>query len=84
MDVVPLSRRRRRPAARTYDVVTPTAQEARRADLSRRRRRYGLLMGLCLTLVLFGFFVPAPVPVRLGALAVAAVLPPVAAIAGNG
>lgn len=73
---------RRRPAV--PDVVTPTEGEARRADLARRRRRYGLLMGLCLALVLFGFFVPAPVPVRLVALAVAAVLPPVAAITANG
>lgn len=72
---------RRRPPV--HDVVTPTAAEAARADQARRRRRYGLLMGLCLTLVGFGFFVPAPVPARLVALAVAAVLPPIAAIAGN-
>ncbi len=64
--------------------MTPTRVEWDRADLARRRRRYALLMGGCLLLVLFGFFVPAPVPLRLGALAVAAVLPPVAAIAGNG
>lgn len=77
--------RRRRPAQDvTYDVTTPTPEQARRADLARRRRRYGVLMGLCLTLVVFGFFVPAPVPVRLVVLAVAAVLPPMAAIAGNG
>jgi hypothetical protein len=37
----------------------------------------------CLVLVVFGFFVPAPVPVRVVALAVAAVLPPVAAILAN-
>ena len=41
-------------------------------------------MGVCLALVVFGFFVPAPVPVRLVALAVAAVLPPIAAITANG
>jgi hypothetical protein len=65
-------------------VVTPTAAERQRADLAVRRRRYAVLMGCCLLLVLFGFFVPAPVPLRLVALAVAAVLPPMAAIAGNG
>ncbi len=64
--------------------MTPTPAERDRADLALRRRRYALLMGSCLLLVLFGFFVPAPVPLRLAALAVAAVLPPLAAIAGNG
>jgi hypothetical protein len=34
--------------------------------------------------VSFGFFVPAPTPVRVVALVVAAVLPPIAAIAANG
>ena len=64
-------------------MVTPTAAERARADRRRRQRSYGLLMGLCLALVLFGFFVPAPVSVRLAALAIGAVLPPIAAIAGN-
>lgn len=64
--------------------MTPTPAEAAREELARRRRHYGLLMTLCLALVVFGFFVPAPVPVRLIALAVAAVLPPIAAVAGNG
>jgi hypothetical protein len=36
-----------------------------------------------LALVLFGFFVPTPVPVRVAALAVACVMTPVAAIVGN-
>ncbi len=76
-----LPRRRRQHVA---DVVTPTPAEAIRADLRGRRRRYALVMGSCVVLMLFGFFVPAPVPVRLVALAVAAVLAPLAAIAGNG
>lgn len=67
-----------------HDVVTPTPEQRRRDDLRLRRRRYAVLMGTCLVLVAFGFFSPAPVPVRLAALAVGAVLPPLAAIAGNG
>ncbi len=66
-----------------FDVVTPTPREAREAEIGRRRRGYFLVMVPCLLLVLFGFFVPAPVPLRVGALAVAAVLPPLAAIVGN-
>ena len=49
-----------------------------------RKRRYFALMVPCLALVLFGFFVPAPIPVRVAALVVAAVIPPFAAIRGNG
>jgi hypothetical protein len=37
----------------------------------------------CIALVVFGFFVPAPVPFRVVALAIAAILLPMAAIAGN-
>ena len=49
-----------------------------------RKRRYFALMVPCLALVLFGFFVPAPIPVRVAALVIAAVIPPFAAIRGNG
>jgi hypothetical protein len=66
-----------------FDIVTPTEREAREADIGSRRRRYFLVMVPCVALVLFGFFVPAPVPLRLAALVVAAVLPPIAAIVGN-
>ena len=66
-----------------YDIVTPTEREALERSIAARRRRYFLVMVPCIVLVLFGFFVPAPVPVRVGALALAAVLPPVAAILGN-
>ena len=75
-----MTRRRRTPA---YDIVTPTPREARLADIERRRRRYVSVMVPCLLLVLFGFFVPAPVPLRLVVLAVAAVLAPVASFVGN-
>lgn len=75
-------RMRHRP--RVHDIVTRTPDEARRAELAGRRRRYFSLMVPCVLLVLFGFFVPAPVPVRVTALAIAAVLPPIAAIRGNG
>jgi hypothetical protein len=66
-----------------FDIVTPTEREAREQSIAARRRRYFLVMVPCLVLVVFGFFVPAPVPVRVAALAVAAVLPPVASILGN-
>jgi Protein of unknown function (DUF3099) len=75
-----MARRRRHDA---FDIVTPTQREARADDIGRRRRRYFRIMVPCLVLVVFGFFVPAPVPVRIGALVVAAVLPPVAAIVAN-
>ena len=42
-----------------------------------------MVMVPCIVLVLFGFFVPAPTPVRVAALAIAAVLPPVASILAN-
>jgi hypothetical protein len=67
-----------------YDIVTPTERERRDADLARRRRRYFAIMVPCLALVCFGFFVPAPTPFRVVALGIAAVLPPIAAMAANG
>ena len=73
-----------RPSQRPVDVVTPTPTETARIDLRRRQRCYALVMGSCVALMLLGFLVPVPVPVRLVALAVAAVLAPLAAIAGNG
>jgi hypothetical protein len=63
--------------------VTPTEREAFEDKIAKRRRRYFLVMIPCIALVLFGFFVPAPVPVRVVALTVAAFLPPIAAIVGN-
>jgi Protein of unknown function (DUF3099) len=66
-----------------HDIVTPTEREARDRDIAARRRRYFLVMVPCIVLVLFGFFVPAPVPVRVAALAIASLLPPVAAVIGN-
>ena len=66
-----------------YDIVTPTERELRDRAIARRRRRYFLVMGPCIALVLFGFFVPAPTPLRVAALTVAAVLPPLAVIVGS-
>ena len=65
------------------DIVTPTDRERRNQSVKDRRRRYFVVMIPCLALVLFGFFVPAPVPVRVAALVVACVMAPVAAIIGN-
>jgi hypothetical protein len=65
------------------DIVTPTPHEEKIAEIARRRRRYLAIMLPCLALVVFGFWVPAPVPVRVVALIVASVMPPIAAIVGN-
>jgi Na+/H+ antiporter NhaD/arsenite permease-like protein len=66
-----------------YDIVSPTEHEALLDRIRIRRRNYFLLMGPCIVLVLFGFFVPAPLPIRVVALIVAAILPPAASIVGN-
>jgi hypothetical protein len=64
-------------------VVTPTARQAHLERIAARQRRYFRVMIPCIALMLFGFFVPAPTPYRLVALAIAAVMPPIAAIVGN-
>lgn len=74
---------RRRGEDDSFDIVTPTETERRNAEIEERRRRYFLTMVPCLVLVLFGFFVPAPVAVRVAALVIAAILAPMAAIVGN-
>jgi hypothetical protein len=66
-----------------FDVVTPTPREALLAEVGRRRRRYFWVIGPALLLVLFGFFVPAPTPLRVIALVVAALMVPTAGIVGN-
>ncbi|MGN6302583.1 MAG: DUF3099 domain-containing protein [Angustibacter sp.] len=76
-----MARRDRRPPR--YDIMTPTEREALDADIARRRRRYFLLWVPCIVLVVFGFFVPAPTPLRIAALVVAAPLLPAAAFVGN-
>jgi Na+/H+ antiporter NhaD/arsenite permease-like protein len=73
----------RRHRGLSYDIVTRTERERRDDEIETRRKRYFAIMIPCLTLVAFGFFVPAPTPVRVVALAFAAVLPPIAAIVGN-
>jgi hypothetical protein len=75
--------KRRRRQVQRFDIVTPTEREALQDKIARQRRRYFLVMGPCIVLVLFGFFVPAPAPLRIVALIVAAILPPLAAIVGN-
>jgi hypothetical protein len=67
-----------------HDIVTPTERERLDDEVATRRKRYFAIMIPCLLLVGFGFYVPAPTPARVVALALAAVLPPVAAIVGNG
>jgi hypothetical protein len=67
----------------SYNIVTRTARERRDDEVATRRRRYFAIMIPCLALVAFGFLVPAPTPFRVAALALAALLPPVAAIVGN-
>ena len=65
-------------------MVTPTPGEGAREEQRGRMRRYGVIMSVCLTLMVLGFFVTAiPVPARLVCLGIAAVLPPLAAISGN-
>ncbi|HEX3004233.1 MAG TPA: DUF3099 domain-containing protein [Angustibacter sp.] len=76
-----MARRDRRPPR--FDIVTPTEREALDADIARRRRRYFVLWVPCIVLVVFGFFVPAPTPLRIAALVVAAPLLPAAAFVGN-
>lgn len=68
---------------KSFDVVTRTEREARLDEINARQRRYLRVMIPCIALMLFGFFVPAPVPIRLTVLAIASVLPPIAAIVGN-
>ena len=74
--------RRRQPPP--YDIVHRTEREVRDDELRHRRRRYLALWVPCMLLVLFGFLVPAPVPWRIAALAVAAPMLPLAAILGSG
>lgn len=81
---VPQRRMRGHGPPPVYDVLTPTAREARERDIQMRQRRYLKVMIPCILLVLFGFFcVPAPVPWRLTAIAIGSVLPPIAAMVGN-
>lgn len=66
-----------------FDVHTPTERERLEASIARRKKRYFTVMVPCLVLVAFGFFVPAPTPIRLIALAIAAFMPPIASMVGN-
>lgn len=66
-----------------FDVHTPTEREKLEASIARRKKRYFTVMIPCLILVGFGFFIPAPTPIRLTALAIAAFMPPIASMVGN-
>jgi hypothetical protein len=82
----PVRQRRRRGdgPAPVYDVLTPTAREARDRDIAARQRRYLMVMIPCLVLVIFGFFCTfAPTEWRLAALAVGTFMPPIAAMVAN-
>jgi hypothetical protein len=68
---------------RPQDIASPDVPRRLDDSIRSRRRRYFWLMGPCLVLTVFGFFVPAPTPWRIAALAVAAVIPPVAAVVAN-
>ncbi len=59
-----------------YDVVTPTpAEHAREAMRTRQSRQLRVTL-VCLTLLMLGIVVPAPIGVRLALLAVGALAPP--------
>ncbi len=75
--------RRRHREEQVFNVVTPTERERQEDTIRGQQRRYFRIMIPCLVLVVFGFFVPAPTPLRVAALAVAAVMPPIAAIVGS-
>jgi len=66
-----------------FNVVTPTEGERREDQIRAQQRRYFRIMLPCLVLVVFGFFVPAPTPIRVAALCIAAVMPPIAAFVGS-
>jgi hypothetical protein len=74
---------RRRRGERLRDISSPDVPRRLDDSIRTRRHRYFWLMGPCLVLVVFGFFVPAPTPWRIAALAVAAVIPPIAAVVAN-
>ncbi|MGQ0466071.1 MAG: DUF3099 domain-containing protein [Sporichthyaceae bacterium] len=79
---VPRQRRRREPE-NVFDVVTPTERQARLERIAKRQRDYFRFMIPSFGATAFGFFVPAPVPVRLAALFVAVVLGFTAVVLGN-
>lgn len=71
----------RPPLPEVHDIRTRTERELRLEEIDGRRRRYLRAILPAMGLVLFGFFVPAPTVVRLGALVVAALLVPFAVAA---
>jgi hypothetical protein len=77
-------RHRSRHAEPPPDITSPDVPRRLDDSIRARRRRYFWLMGPCLVLVVFGFFVPAPTALRIAALVLAAPLLPIAAFLGTG
>lgn len=75
--------RRERGSSEVFDVVTPTERQARLEGIARRQRLYFRWMVPAISLVAFGFFIPAPIPLRLAALVIATGLGAVAVVLGN-
>lgn len=73
----------RRRHERVPDVRRLTERERRDEAIDRRRRRYLAIMVPYLGLVLLGFFVLPWTAARIVVLAVAVLLPPVAAVVAN-
>lgn len=79
---VPSPRRRQEPGE-VFDVVTPTARQKKLEQIAERQRLYFRYMVPSISCTAFGFFVPAPIPLRLAALVIAVVLGLTAVILGN-
>lgn len=75
--------RRGRDAPPVPDVVTPTARQARLERIAERQRNYFRFMVPSIGCTAFGFFVPAPIPIRLAALLLAVALGLTAVVLGN-
>ncbi len=71
----------RDPLPEVHDVWTRTERELRIEEIEARKARYLRTILPAMGLVLFGFFVPAPTLVRVGALVAAALLVPFAVAA---
>ncbi len=63
--------------------MTPTERQARLDAILKRQRAYFRFMVPSICFTAFGFFVPAPVPLRLAALVVAVGLGLTAVLLGN-
>lgn len=64
-------------------MTTPTERQAHLERIAQRQRDYFRFMVPALCFTAFGFFVPAPIPLRLAALFVAVALGATAVVLGN-